>query len=114
MLSAFRPSEAIETLSGGNRELTRIGEYAMKGVIALAPLSALAFLLSIGVAAADEAKGTVISVNEQSRTIVLDDGAMYTLGEGISSQTLQPGDEVLVSFEEQAGQKVVTEVKKAE
>jgi len=73
-----------------------------------APLAAIAFLFSAAVANAEEANGTVATVDSQN--LVLDDGTTFTIGEGVMIENLQPGTEVTVSYEEQDGQMVATEV----
>jgi hypothetical protein len=74
----------------------------------VAPFAALAFALSIGVAQADEAAGKVATVDSQ--TLILEDGTTFTISEGVSIEGLEPGTEVTVSYEEQDGQMVATEV----
>lgn len=73
-----------------------------------APVAALAFVFSAAVAHADEATGTVASVD--SYNLILEDGTTFTLGEGVMIENLQPGAEVTVSYEERDGQMVATEV----
>ena len=79
----------------------------------LAVLTAVLFLGAAGIALADEAKGKVQTVDPATRTIQLDDGTMYTVAEGVALDTLKPGTEVTVSFEEKNGQKTATDVKPA-
>jgi hypothetical protein len=74
----------------------------------LAPFAALAFALSMGIAQADEASGKVASADSQ--TLILEDGTSFTIGEGVMVEGLEPGTEVTVSYEEQDGQMVATEV----
>ena len=74
----------------------------------LAPFAAVALLLSAGIVQAEEASGKVAAVDSQ--TLILEDGTSYTIGEGVSTEGLEPGTEVTVSYEEQDGQMVVTEV----
>ncbi|MDX1423659.1 MAG: DUF1344 domain-containing protein [Kiloniellales bacterium] len=74
----------------------------------VAPFAALAFVLSAGTAFADEAAGKISAVDSQ--TLVLEDGTTFTIGEGVSTEGLEPGTEVTVSYEEQDGQMVITEV----
>lgn len=76
----------------------------------IAPFAALAFVLSIAVAQADEVAGKVALVEPNAGTITLEDGTTYTIGEGVSMEGLEPGTEVTVSFEEMDGQLVATEV----
>ncbi len=74
----------------------------------IAPFAALAFAFSIATAHADEAAGKVAAVD--AGTLILEDGTTFTLAEGVSMEGLEPGTEVTVSFEEQDGQLIATEV----
>lgn len=74
----------------------------------IAPFVALAFIFSAAIAHADEAAGKVAAVD--SSTLILEDGTTFTISEGVSTEGLEPGTEVTVSFEEQDGQMVVTEI----
>ena len=76
----------------------------------LGALVAVAFLGTPGVASAEEATGTVEGVDLQSRMIVLDDGSVFAVTEGIALETLRPGSEVTVSYEETDGQKLVNDL----
>ena len=73
----------------------------------LGALVAASFCTTAGVASAEEATGTVEGVDLQSRMIVLDDGAVFSVDEGIALETLRPGSEVTVSYEESNGQKLI-------
>ncbi len=57
---------------------------------------------------ADEADGKIAAAD--STTLILEDGTTFTLAEGVSMEGLEPGTEVTVSFEEQDGQLIATEV----
>jgi Cu/Ag efflux protein CusF len=74
----------------------------------IAPFAALAFAFSIATAHADEAAGKVAAVD--AGTLILEDGTTFTISEGVSTEGLEPGTEVTVSFEEQDGQLIATEV----
>ena len=87
----------------------------------IAPFAALAFALSIasapsadgredvsGEAASDESVGKIAAVGPS--TLVLEDGATFVIGEGLSIEGLWPGAEVTVSFEEQDGEVVARKV----
>ena len=74
----------------------------------IAPFAALAFAFSIATAHADEAAGKVAAVD--SSTLILEDGTTFTISEGLSTEGLEPGTEVTVSYEEQDGQLIATEV----
>jgi Cu/Ag efflux protein CusF len=74
----------------------------------VAPFAALAFVFSGAIAHADETAGKVAAVD--SSTLILEDGTTFTIGEGMSMEGLEPGTEVTVSYEEQDGQLIATEV----
>ena len=74
----------------------------------IAPFAALAFVFSAATAFAEEAAGTITAVDASS--ITLEDGTTFTISEGVSTEGLEPGTEVTVSYEEQDGQKVATDV----
>lgn len=74
----------------------------------IAPFAALAFMFSAATAFAEEAAGKVASVD--AGTLILEDGQTFTISEGVSTEGLEPGTEVTVSYEEQDGQMVATEV----
>ncbi len=74
----------------------------------VAPFAALAFFFSGAIAHADETAGKVAAVD--SSTLILEDGTTFTIAEGVSMEGLEPGTEVTVSFEEQDGQLIATEV----
>ena len=76
----------------------------------LGALITVAFLATPGVASAEEATGTVEGVDLQSRMIVLDDGTVFAVDQGIALETLRPGSEVTVSYEETDGQKVISDL----
>ena len=73
----------------------------------LGALVTAAILATAGVAGAEEATGTVEGIDLQSRMIVLDDGAVFSVNEGIAIETLRPGSEVTVSYEASNGQKLI-------
>ena len=79
----------------------------------IAPFTAIAVLTLAQAAAAEEISGKVQAMDVPSRTILLDDGNAYVIGEGVAMDALKPGTEVKVSFEEKNGQRVATEVKPA-
>jgi Cu/Ag efflux protein CusF len=88
------------------------GHHTMKKT--LATLSTIAMLGFAGTALGEEASGTVMAVDPASRLIQLDDGAVYAVSDGVALDALQPGTEVTVSYEEQNGENVITEVAPAE
>ncbi len=74
----------------------------------IAPFAALAFAFSMATAHADEAAGKIAAAD--AGTLILEDGTTFTLAEGVSMDGLEPGTEVTVSYEEQDGQLIATEV----
>jgi hypothetical protein len=76
----------------------------------LAALSTAVLLGFAGSALAEEASGKITSVDPASRMIQLEDGTSFTVSEGVAIESLQPGTEVTVSYEEQDGKNVATEV----
>jgi Cu/Ag efflux protein CusF len=74
----------------------------------IAPFAALAFAFSMATAHADEAAGKIVAAD--STTLILEDGTTFTIGEGVSMEGLEPGTEVTVSYEDQDGTLVATEV----
>jgi hypothetical protein len=80
----------------------------------LAVLSVLSILGSAGAALAEEAMGKIQAVDPATRTLTLEDGNSFVLGEAVAIDSLQPGSDVTVSYEEKDGQKTATEVKPAQ
>jgi Cu/Ag efflux protein CusF len=75
-----------------------------------ATFAALAILGAAGSALAEEASGTIESVDPTQNQLVLQDGQTFTIGESASVEGLNPGSQVTLSYEEQDGQKVITDV----
>ena len=50
----------------------------------VAPFAALSFVFSIAIAQADEAAGKVAQVDPATGRIMLEDGTIFTIGEGVS------------------------------
>jgi Cu/Ag efflux protein CusF len=80
----------------------------------LAVLSVLSILGTAGAALAEEAMGKIQAVDPATRTLTLEDGSSFVLGEAVAIDALQPGSDVTVSYEEKDGQKTATEVKPAQ
>jgi Protein of unknown function (DUF1344) len=80
----------------------------------LAVLSVLSILGTAGAALAEEAMGKIQAVDPATRTLTLEDGNSFILGEAVAIDSLQPGSDVTVSYEEKDGQKTATEVKPAQ
>jgi len=84
----------------------------MKKVLGLA----LAALLGTGIASAwaEEVSGKIKTVDAVQRMIVLEDGSVIWIAEGIAIETLQEGKSVKASYEEREGKKVATSVEVAD
>ena len=80
----------------------------------LAVLSVLSILGTAGAALAEEAMGKIQAVDPATRTLTLEDGNSFVLGDAVAINSLQPGSDVTVSYEEKDGQKTATEVKPAQ
>ena len=65
---------------------------------------------AIAIAQADATGGKIATVDPAAGSITLEDGTTFTIAEGVSMEGLEPGTEVTVSFEEQHGQLIATEV----
>lgn len=68
----------------------------MKKLICAA--SAAAFLFSVAPAFAETSTGTIKSVDPKLRTVILDTGEVFVLGENVSADSLQPGQKVSVDY----------------
>jgi hypothetical protein len=80
----------------------------------LPAIAAAAFLGIAGTALADEASGRIQSVDPANGMLVLEDGTAFTVSEEVAIETLQPGTEVTVSYEEMDGKKQATSVTPSE
>ena len=76
----------------------------------------LAMLLGLGVAGAwaEEVAGKIKSVDPAVRVIVLEDGSMIFIAEGVAMDAMQEGKSVKASYEEREGKKVATIVEVSE
>ena len=74
-------------------------------------LAMVAMLALAGLAQAAETSGRIISMD--ANMMILEDGTAITIPEGLDVSALQPGAEVMVSYQERDGQKVATEVQPA-
>lgn len=78
-------------------------------------LSAVALFASAGLAlAADEVSGKIQSIDEDARSLTLDDGMTYHFAEGVSFQDFSVGQDVTLSLEEVDGEKVAQHIEAAE
>jgi Protein of unknown function (DUF1344) len=72
---------------------------------------AVAAAIALGSPAlAQEMSVTIKSYNSSARTIVVEDGTTYILGEGVTVRELKPGSKVKLMIEEKGGKRVVTKV----
>jgi hypothetical protein len=76
-------------------------------------LSAIALFAFAGPALAEDVSGKIQDLNEEARTITLEDGSSYQLGSGVSLEGLSIGQEVTLSVEEEDGQMVAQGVEPA-
>lgn len=84
----------------------------MKGI--LSAIAAIAVFGLIGVAKAAEAVGRIEVVDPTQRAVLLDDGKTYVVHPAVDLAALQRGSSVKVTYEDQGGQRVITDVKPAE
>lgn len=80
-----------------------------KKIIALFASSFLMVSMTIP-AVAEEATGTIQKIDENSSTITLDDGNTYVLPGEFDYQSIQPGMEVHVIYDEADKKRVVTDI----
>jgi Cu/Ag efflux protein CusF len=80
----------------------------------VATLAALAMLGFAGAASAEEAKGKIQSVDPTARTVILEDGTTFTVGEGVAIEGLQPGTEVTVMYDVTDGKNTATAITPAQ
>lgn len=78
----------------------------------LATVAGLSMLGLAGIANAEDTSGRIIAV--EGNLLTLEDGTTYTISEGVPTEGLQPGMEVTVSFEDNGGERVATDVKPAQ
>lgn len=80
----------------------------MKRLLALALVLSLG--LGVGAVRAQELAGKIQSVDTAQRAIVLEDGSMIWIAEGVSMENLTQGKSVKASYEERDGKKVATNI----
>ena len=76
-------------------------------------IAALVFALP-HTAAADEAQGKVVSVDEETQTLKLDDGNTYKLPGEFDYSILTKDLKVVVVFDVEGSDKIVTDIEKAD
>ena len=68
-------------------------------------------IATFGSVSAEDMQGVVQAVDTATRQLLLEDGTIVLVSEGVAIEALQPEQEVLVSFEENAsGEKVATQI----
>jgi len=75
-----------------------------------AALALVAGLALAGAVAAQEMSVTIKSFDPSARTIVVEDGTIYTIEEGVTVSELKAGSKAKLVIEEKGGKKVVTKV----
>ena len=76
----------------------------------ISALSAIALFAFAGPALAADVSGKIQEINEEARTIMLEDGSSYQLGQGIALDGLSIGQEVTLSVEDENGRMVAQDV----
>ena len=71
---------------------------------------ALLLVLSVGLAAAGEHKGKIITFDSGDRLVVFEDGTKVWLSEGLATDEVKEGATIKVTYEERDGKWVVTAV----
>ncbi len=86
----------------------------MKKLVIAAGAAVLLAMSSLA-ALADEASGSITSVDDSAMTVTLDDGNTYTLPADVDTSTLKVGDKVTVEYTKDAdGNLVATAVTMAQ
>ena len=69
---------------------------------------ALAMLGVAGLASAAEVTGKLAAMD--GNRIMLEDGTIFVLAQGVSAESLTPGTKVVITYEEKDGQMVATAI----
>ena len=78
-------------------------------------VAGLACMAGVSAAAlAEEMQATVVSYDQEGKTLTLDNGETYTVGDDVADLQLHEGDTVKVMVEEQGGEMVVTDIENLE
>jgi hypothetical protein len=70
----------------------------------------VSLIAAAGIASADEASGTINSIDAMKRTITLDSGKNFKLDPAVTLAKLRMGAKVTVSYKEKGGQNIATKV----
>ncbi len=74
-------------------------------------LAATLMVATLGSAFAEDMQGVIQAVDPATRQMLFEDGTIFVVSEGVAMEELQPGLEIVVSFDESAtGEKVVTQI----
>jgi len=76
----------------------------------LVSFATVAMIAIAGTALADESQGKIKMVDPAAKTLVLEDGTMYQVGDNVAIDSLKPGQEVSVSYETKDGQHLANEI----
>ena len=74
-------------------------------------VAAALFVATLGSVSAAEVVGVIQDVDPATRQVKLEDGTIILASASLAIETLRPGQEVIVTFEENAaGEKVATQI----
>ncbi|WP_419903398.1 DUF1344 domain-containing protein [Kiloniella sp.] len=76
----------------------------------IAGIIALGLLGSVSAASAAEMTGRVMTTDEATNTIIMENGTVLELAGGLSVKGLAPGTEVVVTYDEKDGKNMVTDI----
>lgn len=80
----------------------------------LAALLAAISLATFSQANAAEAQGAITATDPASKTMTLDDGKTYVLPEAFDFSLIGPGMKVVLAYDEEGGQNIVTDMEQVE
>jgi len=80
----------------------------------LATITGLSMLALASVASAADATGKISAIDSENQQVTLDNGMSFTLSEDASIEGLKVGDEVTVTYEQQEGQNVASQLAPAQ
>lgn len=76
----------------------------------IAAAAGVALLTAAGLASAEEASGTIQSIDAAKRTITLDSGQDFKLDPAVTLANLRMGAKVTVSYESKGGRNIATKI----
>ncbi|WP_299380656.1 DUF1344 domain-containing protein [uncultured Kiloniella sp.] len=71
---------------------------------------ALGLIASASIASAAEMTGRVMTADPATNTIVLENGTVMELIDGLTVEGLEPGTEVVLTYDEKEGKNLVTNI----